>query len=127
LVIRTLAIYVLLALMLPLSLSAQSNPEINPVKKRDPFVDLVDANGRIKTEDELFPSSQRVLPQAIILSGIIWDEKRPLAVINGKVYGENAKIGEGLILEKIDIDGILLSTSDNQKIRIDLKKKKEKK
>lgn len=105
---------------------AQGGKETNTVKKRDPFVDLVDASGRIKTEDEWFESSQRVIPTNIILKGIIWDEKRPLAIINGKIYGEGATISDGVVLEKINIGSVILKTQDNQSIKIELRKKEKK-
>lgn len=95
-------------------------------KKRDPFVDLVDPSGRIRTEDELFQTPQKVLPAAIILKGIIWDTKRPLAVISGKVYGEGAAVSGDITLEKINKDGVILKTSDNQRIKIELKKREKK-
>ena len=100
--------------------------ETGEVKKRDPFVDLVDASGRIKTGDELFESSQKVVPTNIVLKGIIWDKKRSLAIINGKIYGEGATIAEGLVLEKINIGGVILRTRDNQIIKIELRKKEKK-
>lgn len=95
-------------------------------KKRDPFIDLVDASGRIKTEDELFNSFQKIPTASVLLKGIIWDKKRPLAIINGKIYGEGATIFEGLVLEKINMDGIVLKTGDGERIKIDLKKKEKK-
>ena len=100
--------------------------ETGETKKRDPFVDLVDASGRIKTGDELFESSQKVVPTNIVLKGIIWDKKRSLAIINGKIYGEGATIAEGLVLEKINIGGVILRTRDNQIIKIELRKKEKK-
>ena len=105
---------------------AQKDPETGETKKRDPFVDLVDASGRIKTGDELFESSQKVVPTNIVLKGIIWDEKRPLAVINGKIYGEGVTIAEGLVLEKINIGSVILRTRDNQIIKIELRKREKK-
>lgn len=121
-----LIISLLLILIFLGSALAQKNPETSTVKKRDPFVDLVDASGKIKTEDELFESSQRMVPADIILKGIIWDEKRPLAIINGKIYREGATIAEGLVLEKINIGSVILKTQDNQSVKIELRKKEKK-
>jgi hypothetical protein len=106
--------------------AAEKGKETAPAKKRDPFVDLVEASGRIKTEDELFESPQTLLPAAIILKGIIWDQKRPLAVINGKIFGQGATIAKGVVLEKIDRGGIILRTQDNETLKIELRKKEKK-
>ena len=46
-------------------------------------------------------------------------------MINGKVYGEGAVIMGGLVLEKINMTGIILRTPDNQKIEVELRKKKK--
>ncbi|MDP3143146.1 MAG: general secretion pathway protein GspB [Candidatus Omnitrophota bacterium] len=124
---KSLILSLLLVIILPVLALGQDNKDKLPIKKRDPFVDLVDANGRIKTEDELFEAAQSFTPSTIILKGIIWDFKRPLAVINGKIYGEGAVIAEGMILEKIHANSVVLKTPDDQRIRIDLKKKKENK
>ena len=107
------------------SFPAQAGTGTGTEKKRDPFVDLVDSSGRIKTEDELFQLPQQFIPASLVLKGIIWDKKRPLAVINGKVYGEGAVIMGGLVLEKINMTGIILRTPDNQKIEVELRKKKK--
>jgi len=121
----------ILILFLVLVLSAfalgEESKEKAPVKKRDPFVDLVDASGRIKTEDELFSTFQRFVPSTIILKGIIWDTKRPLAIINGKIYTEGASIGEGMVLEKIYANSVVLKGQDEQRMTVYLKKKKENK
>jgi len=116
-----------LVIFLPVLACGEEGNVKAPAKKRDPFVDLVDASGRIKTEDELFEAGQKFISSAVVLKGIIWDKKRPLAVINGKIYSEGATIAEGLVLEKISSEGIILKGQDEQRIRIDLKKKKENK
>jgi len=108
---------------------AQKSPDGQTAKKRDPFVDLVDPSGRIKTEEELFKSfipDEKVVPTAIVLKGIIWDEKRPLAIINGKVYSQGAAIAEGLILDRINSDSIIIKNKYGEEVRIDLRKKGKK-
>lgn len=124
---KSLILSLLLVIILPVFVLGQDNRDRLPTKKRDPFVDLVDASGRIKTDDELFEAAQSFTPSTIILKGIIWDKRRPLAVINGKVYAEGAVIAEGMMLEKIHANSIVLKTSDDRRIKIDLKKKKENK
>ncbi|MDP2940173.1 MAG: general secretion pathway protein GspB [Candidatus Omnitrophota bacterium] len=93
--------------------------------KRDPFVKLIDPTGRIKTEAELIRPAEVILPLNIILKGIIWDKQKPLVIINDKVYKEGAVIFEGLILEKINPDNIILNDR-GQKVKINLRKKEKK-
>lgn len=91
-------------------------------KKRDPFVALVNSNGTIKRDSELFPAPK--LSSAlmdIVLKAIIWDEKRPLAMINTKVYSEGMEITKGLKVEKIYPNSVLLSDNGNL-ITIQLRK-----
>lgn len=79
-------------------------------KKRDPFVALVNSNGTIKREDELFPvAKKKSLSMNIALKAIIWDEKKPLAMINNKVYSEGKEIAEGLKVEKIYPGSVVLN------------------
>lgn len=106
-------------------ISSAQDDTILPEKKRDPFVDLVDKDGKIKSREELVRPTEKILPLNILLKGIIWDEKRPLAIINNKVYAEGAKIFEGLILEKINKDSIIL-IDQGEKIKLDLRKKEKK-
>jgi len=124
-------IIIAIALFIVIGFSAQALGqgvgEGKSIKKRDPFVDLVDAAGRIRTEDELYGALPKTLPTAIILKGIIWDQKRPLAVINGKIYAEGAVISEGTVLEKILLDSVVLKVQDSQRIKIQLKKRDRKK
>ena len=47
--------------------------------RRDPFVSLVDKDGNIRKGQDLFVEAKEILPD-IILKGILWDEKSPLAV-----------------------------------------------
>lgn len=84
-------------------------------KKRDPFVALVNSNGKIKSEREIFPDLQRPLLINVSLTAIIWDEKKPLAMINGKIYSEGSFIGgmEGLTLEKIYPNSVILNENGN--------------
>lgn len=93
--------------------------------KRDPFVSLIDSTGRIKSKAELMRPVEVLLPLNILLKGIIWDKKTPLAIINDKIYREGAQIFEGLVLEKINSDSIILNDRGNQ-VKIYLRKKEKK-
>ncbi|MFZ5800467.1 MAG: hypothetical protein ACOY3D_03695 [Candidatus Omnitrophota bacterium] len=120
------ALALILVLFLGSPASAADAGVRDDPKKRDPFVALVDPDGRMRTQDELSRAPQKILPAAIILKGIIWDAQRPLAVISGKVYAEGAAVSADITLEKINKDGVVLKTSDNQKINIELKKREKK-
>ncbi len=90
--------------------------------KRDPFIPLVDATGRIKTAAELIRPVEVVLPLNISLKGIIWSKDNPLAIINTKIYREGAVIFEGLTLEKINPESVVLNDR-GERVKIYLRKK----
>ncbi|MBM3251674.1 MAG: hypothetical protein FJZ11_02680 [Candidatus Omnitrophica bacterium] len=99
--------------------------------KRDPFVPLVDKDGNIRKGGELFVETQEILPE-IVLKGILWDEKSPLAVINGKVLSEGSpipfekgqKITKNIILKKINPESVILDYNEKEFI-IPLRKKEK--
>ena len=79
-------------------------------KKRDPFVALVTPDGKIKTERQLFPpEATPTLSMNITLKAIMWDERRPLVLINNKVYEEGALIAQDLTVEKILPNSVVLN------------------
>lgn len=104
---------------------ASYNKAFSAQIKRDPFVPLIDSTGRIKPESELRRSAEVLLPLNISLKGIIWSPKDPLAIINNKIFREGAMIFEGLTLEKINSDHIILNDR-GEKIKIYLRKKEKK-
>ena len=84
------------------------------VKKRDPFVALIDSAGKIKSYQDLFPvASGKPLSADVALRAILWDEKTPAALINNKVYKEGATIVPGLTVEKIAPESVTLSDRGN--------------
>ena len=100
--------------------------------RRDPFVPLVDNQGNIRNGNKLFVPAEEVVKN-IILKGILWDEKNPLAVINGKVLSEGSQIiiNEGgflkiIILKKIHPASIILNYNDGEFEVMLRKKEKEK-
>ena len=96
---------------------AQEGQIASGPKKRDPFVALVNSNGKIKSSDELFPVIQKKpLSMNILLSAIIWDVKHPLAMINNKVYSEGSEIVTGLRLEKINPASVVLNDNGDEVI-----------
>ena len=108
------------------STAAQEGISSGAGKKRDPFVALVNSDGKIKTEQELFQSSEKKsLAINIALKAIIWDEKRPLALINDKVYSEGTKVTGDVIIEKINPNSIVVNDSGNL-ITIQLRKTEKK-
>ena len=96
-------------------------------KKRDPFVALVNASGKIKTDDELFPvlKKKTSLSMNITLKAIIWDSTRPVAFINTKNYHEGDEITEGLKIQKINPNDIVLNDNGSL-ISISLRKMEKK-
>jgi len=100
----------LIFLLIPSIGLAQAVSSSNKAKKRDPFVALVKSDGKIKSAEELFPiAEEKPLSVHITVNAIIWDEKRPVALVNGKVYPEGAKIAPGVIVEKIDPRSIVVN------------------
>ena len=104
---------------------AQSPEGALDVAKKDPFIPLVDPTGRVKEASELTRPVQSLLPLNISLKGIIWSKTKPLATINSKIYREGDKIFEGLILEQINPESIILNDR-GEKIKINLRKKEKK-
>ena len=93
---------------------AQNPAPPSEKKKRDPFVALVRPDGKIKSSEELFQTvGPKPLSMVVDLTAIIWDEKRPLAFINGKVREEGAAIAKGLTLMKIHPNSVELSDNGN--------------
>lgn len=88
--------------------------------KRDPFVSLVDQNGRYLLETELFYSSSELQ-----LSGILWDPQgRSSALINNQVV----KIGEtiyGFTIKDITKETVVISKGNQEFILIIPIKEKE--
>jgi len=117
----------LLALLISQALNVASARQI----RRDPFVPLVDKDGNIRKGQDLFVEAAEILPE-IILKGILWDEKNPLAVVNGKVLSEGSlipfekgkKITKKIILKKINPESIILDYNERE-FTIRLRKKEK--
>lgn len=62
---------------------------------RDPFA--------LKAEEAIAGATE------LILNGIIWDDKRPYAIINGEIVGKGDKMGEITIME-IRKDSVIIDT-----------------
>jgi len=95
-------------------------------KRRDPFVPLIDAKGRLRDFLELFPPRAQNLPIKVELKGILWDENNPLAVLADKIVPEGSSLGGGVTLEKVNEDHIIL-TYDGEKFIVNLRKEGVKK
>ncbi len=85
------------------------------LKKRDPFVALINSGGKMKTDQELFPADPQKVTVTFdaVLSAILWDEKKPLALINKKIYNQGAVLAEGVVLQKINKADVLLDNNGN--------------
>jgi hypothetical protein len=98
--------------------------------RRDPFVPLVDNQGNIRSGQNLFVPAEEILAK-VVLKGILWDAKNPLAVINGKVLSEGSELvieDEGftknIIVQKINLDSVILNYIDRE-FEIKLRKKEK--
>ena len=98
-----------------MGITAEGDEMQQTEKKRDPFVALVDSNGKIKSKEDLFPETRmkRSLSMNINVKAIIWDETKPLALINNKIYSEGKEITEGLVVRKIYRNSIDLDDNGN--------------
>ncbi len=108
-----------------LSVAFVSHDIFSQSLKRDPFVPLLDSTGRVKPESELARPAETFLPLNISLKGIIWSKNVPLCNINNKVFHEGDKVFEGLTIEKINPNYIVLNDR-GEKVEIYLRKKEKK-
>lgn len=111
-------------------LSIVPNPIFAKDLQRDPFIPLVDNQGNIRSGQNLFVPAEEIMSK-VILKGILWDEKNPLAVINGKVLSEGSQLAiddEGfskiIIVQKINPDNVILNYLDRE-FEIKLRKKEK--
>ena len=76
-------------------------------EERDPFVSILDLR-----KEKIIASKNRIDLSKVILKGIIWNNKQPVAIINDELVmtGDD---WQGYKLERIDRDGILLSDGEN--------------
>jgi len=91
--------------------AAQPNQDYiyNDFNKRDPLLPLIDAQGMPRSNEDLFKQAEYNLPIAVKISGIMFSESAPFAVINGKVFKVGDSITEGLVVNKINPDNIILT------------------
>lgn len=73
--------------------------------KRDPFVPLVDNKGRPISVVE---GGIQFKISDMYLEGIIWDNEKPMAIINSEVVWAGNKV-KGVTVEKIERDKVILS------------------
>ena len=73
--------------------------------KRDPFIPLVDRKGRPVA---IVEGSLQFKVSDLSLEGIIWDETKPLAIINDQVVGCGDKVS-GVTVVKIEKDKVILN------------------
>jgi len=98
--------------------------------RRDPFVPLVDNQGNIRSGQNLFVPAEEILAK-VVLKGILWDAKNPLAVINGKVLSEgdelvveDAGFAKNFTVKKINPESVILNYIDRE-FEIKLRKKEK--
>ncbi|MFC1594476.1 general secretion pathway protein GspB [Candidatus Omnitrophota bacterium] len=104
------AVIILISLLSASSVFAQTAGHLSRSKfRRDPFVPLVDDKGELRELQDLFRPQFDMLPIAINLKGIVWDEKNPIAVINNKVLSQGEDLGGGVIVETIEENRVILN------------------
>lgn len=98
--------------------------------RRDPFVPLVDSQGNIRSGQNLFVPAGEILAK-IVLKGILWDAKNPIAVINGKVLSEGSELvvedagfSKTVIVQKINPESVILNYNERE-FEIKLRKKEK--
>ncbi len=98
--------------------STQEEFVYNSNGKRDPFVPIVDLKSGIRSaEDLLGRPKEVVIPIKLELKAIIWDESRPLVVLNGKVLTEQDVIpGTDVKVLKINRDHIIVNYGGKESI-----------
>ncbi len=52
--------------------------------------------------------------RGISIEGIIWDEKKPLIIVGGKLYGSGDQIGEDVMVEAIKPDRCVLTCAEEK-------------
>ena len=77
--------------------------------KRDPFLPLVDKKGRPVS---IVEGGVQFKASDLYLEGIIWDEVKPMAIINDEVVSSGDKI-RGVTIEKIEKDKVILNYQDS--------------
>ena len=84
--------------------------------KRDPFLPLVDKKGRPVS---IVEGGVQFKASDLYLEGIIWDEVKPMAIINDEVVSSGDKI-RGVTIEKIEKDKVILNYQDSSfELRMD--------
>jgi len=95
------------------------------IKRRDPFVSVVDKDGKIRPIEDLFKPVHEILPIDIELKGILFGGGQPRAVINDKILKEGSEVVEGLVLKKINVDNVIFEYR-GQQVMIEIRKKEKK-
>jgi hypothetical protein len=78
--------------------------------KRDPFVPLVDKRGR---PVEVVGGGIQFKISDLYLEGIIWDDVKPMAIINGEVVAPGDKVS-GVTVVEIKKDMVILNYQDKE-------------
>jgi len=75
---------------------------------RDPFIPLLDNSSGEKIVGLSSKDTMQIKLRGIVLNGILWDQDKPLVLINNKIY----KLGDlvnDLKIESIDADAVVFS------------------
>lgn len=83
--------------------SANEPFQYDPADRQDPMIVTARMSGSSKIEG---PSEPVELP-TLLLTGIIWDQRKPVAMINGEAFRENDVV-EGARILKIELYKVTL-------------------
>ncbi|MFH1856299.1 MAG: hypothetical protein ABH836_03590 [Candidatus Omnitrophota bacterium] len=95
----------------PVSFSGNDTFNYDPKETRDPFLPLIDSEGKF-----LIPLKQVTSVSDIKLEGIVWDTGgKSLAIINGDMVQEGDLIG-GNKIEKIFPDRVIILVDEKETV-----------
>jgi hypothetical protein len=111
---------------LPLTASVfpSGNNDVAVSDKISRFKKLIEESKKVKFERDPFMRSPEISLEKefseIVLSGIIWDEKTPRAIIDGKIVGIGSRVKNNTVVA-IKPDSVVLNDGE-QDFKITLKK-----
>jgi hypothetical protein len=98
---------------------------------RDPMTPLVgpmalpSISAASETGEAPLPTARetQALVQSMRLTGIVWDSRRPVAVINTEIVAPGDELVRGIAVESVEADHVLLRTSTGNLIPIELEER----
>jgi len=100
------------------NLAVVSSSQINKTDSRSLYAVLEQQSKSIELKRDPFTAapitSEKVLQSGVDLTGILWDQDKPLAIIDGEIVKKGARVGNKTIIDikrdrVIFSDGVILS------------------